>query len=185
MGQRFSVKAVSVLFFLACLGARALAQKTPTAPDDETRTPAAVRSIHSMGKDWMVPMCPSHFHDSLSSNGIAGPHDQDVTPPTVSKSYPASITQQAIAASGKTHIGNYIVIVNVVVNTKGVPTKLCLQKSSGYGLDAAAAAAVPQYRFNPAKKNGKPVPIRVPVEVRFENPEIGMGVNAGSGHAAE
>lgn len=181
----FSIKTASAILCVACLGAAAFAQKVPTAPANETRTPGPVRSVHSMGKDFEVPMCPSHFHDSLSGNGIAGPHDQDVTPPTVSKSYPASITQQAIAASGKTHIGNYIVIVNVVVDTKGIPSRLCLQKSSGYGLDAAAAAAVPQYRFNPAKKDGKPVSIRVPVEVRFENPEIGMGTKGGSGRSAE
>ena len=185
MGELFSVKIFLVMLFVAWLSAATSAQKTPTAPNNETKNPAPVRSIHSMGKDWTVPLCPSHFHDSLSTNGIAGPHDQDVTRPTVSKSYPAAITQQAIAASGKTHIGNYIVIVNVVVDTKGIPTKLCLQKSSGYGLDAAAAAAVPEYRFNPAKKNGKPVPIRVPVEVRFENPEIGMVAKAGTGQPGE
>lgn len=184
MGHTSSVK-VALVILLAGPGVGALAQKRPTAPADETRAPAPVRSIHSMGKDWTVPLCPSHFHDSLSTNGIAGPRDKDVTPPTVRKSYPAAITQQAIDASGKTHIGNYIVIVNVVVDAKGVPSNLCLQKSSGYGLDAAAAAAVPQYRFNPAKKDGKPVRIRVPVEVRFENPEIGEGAPDGAGRPAE
>lgn len=185
MGQNFSVKAALVMLLVVGPGAGALAQNTPTAPADETKSPAPVRSIHSMGKDWTVPMCPAHFHDSLSANGIASPREKDVTPPTVRKSYPAAITQQAIDASGKTHIGNYIVIVNVVVDGKGVPSNLCLQKSSGYGLDAAAAAAVPQYRFNPAKKDGKPVRIRVPVEVRFENPEIGQGAVAGVGRSAE
>src|ERR1700761_5239088 len=166
MGRLVSVQTVAAILCVVGFGAAAFAQNPPTAPDNETRTPAPVRSIHSLSKDWTVPLCPSHFHDSLSTNGIAGPHDLDVTRPTVSKSFPAAITQQAIAASGKTHTGNFTVIVNVVVDTKGVPSKLCLQKSTGYGLDAAAAAAVPEYRFNPAKKNGKPVPIRVPVEVR-------------------
>lgn len=183
MGRIGWIATVSVMFCATCVGAAAWAQKPATSPDDESRTPGPVRSIHSMGKDFIVPMCPSRFHDSLRGNGIAGPHDQGVTRPTVSKAYPAAITQQAIAASGKTHIGNYIVIVNVVVSTKGVPTALCLQKSSGYGLDAATAAAVPQYRFHPAEKNGKPVRIRVPVEVRFANPEIGMGQHAAA-HAA-
>ena len=80
------------------------------------------------------------------------------------------MTQQAIDGAGKTHIGNFNVIVNVVVDKKGVPHDLCLQKSSGYGLDASAAAAVRQYRFDPAKKDGGPVKSRVPVEVRFVTP---------------
>lgn len=185
MGRIGWIAGVWVMVCATCLGAAVFAQKPPTSPDNETRNPGPVRSTHSMGKDFMVPMCPSHFDDSLSGNGIAGPHDQNVTRPTVSKSYPAGITQQAIDASGKTHIGNYIVIVNVVVSAKGIPTALCLQKSSGYGLDAAAAAAVPQYRFHPAEKNGKPVRIRVPVEVRFENPEIGTAAPSGSAHSAE
>lgn len=183
MGPNFPAKIVPVALLLSWLGAAAWAQKT--APANETKTPAPVRSIHSIGKDWTVPLCPSRFHDGLSRNGIAGPQDKDVTPPTVSKPAPAAITEQAIAASGKSHIGNYLVIVNVVVDAKGVPSNLCLQKSTGYGLDAAAAAAVPQYHFNPAKKNGKPVRIRVPVEVRFVSPEIGTGAQAGSSHPAE
>jgi len=171
-------KELSVMLLLAAFGAGGFAQKTPTSPADESRTPAPVRSPYSMGKDLLVPLCPAHFHDSLRGNGIAGPHDQDVTPATVKKPVPAEITLQAIDSSGKTHIGNYVVIVNVLVNTKGIPSGLCLEKSSGYGLDGAAASAVSQYRFNPAQKNGKPIRMRVPVEVRFKNPEIAM---AGSG----
>lgn len=160
-------KVFSVLFLSAGLAAGAAAQKPPTLPANETRFPAPVRSVHSMGKDWKVPMCPARFHDSLGTNGIAGPRDKDVTQVKIEHSVPALITQKAIAASGKTHIGNYLVIVNVVVGVKGIPRNLCLQKSSGYGLDASAAAAVAQYRFDPAKKNGEPVRMRVPVEVRF------------------
>lgn len=182
MGKAFFLKTVATMLLAIWFGAGALAQKTPmappprkpaTAPANETRFPAPVRSVHSLGKDWEVPMCPSHFRDSLAGNGIAGPHDTGVTRPTIRESAPAEITQQAIAASGKTHIGNYIVIVNVVVGTTGIPTDLCLQKSSGYGLDAASASAVSRYRFHAARKNGKPVRMRIPVEVRFENPIVG------------
>lgn len=181
----FSLRVVSVVLCGAALGAGAFAQKANTAPGDESRQPGPVRSVHSLGKDWSVPLCPSHFHDSLSGNGIASPQDKAVTAPTVRKSFPAAITQQAIAASGKSHIGNYIVIVNVVVDAEGVPSNLCLQKSSGYGLDAAAAAAVPEYRFNPAKKHGRPVKMRVPVEVRFANPEMGASETVRSGQPTE
>lgn len=80
------------------------------------------------------------------------------------------MTQQAMDAAGKTHTGNFNVIVNVVVDTKGAPHDLCLQKSAGYGLDASAADAVSRYRFRPATKNGHPVRIRMPVKVRFVTP---------------
>lgn len=148
----------------------ATAQKPATAPANEPRSVRTVRSINSIGPDLKVPLCPSRFHDSLSTNGIAGPDDRNVTRPRVKTTVPALTTEQAIENSGKAHIGNYNVIVSVVVDTKGIPHDLCLQKSSGFGLDASAAAAVAQYRFEPAEKDGKPVKMRVPVEVRFQSP---------------
>ena len=146
------------------------AQRAPMAPAGETRNPAAVRSPYSRGADLMVPLCPVHFHDSLGTNGIAGPHDQGVTPPKAIRAVPAKMTQDAIQTAGTTHVGNYRVILNAVVDKAGVPTKVCLQKSSGYGLDGSAAAAVLQYHFDPARKDGKPVPMRIPIPVDFVSP---------------
>lgn len=146
------------------------AQKPATAPANEPRKVDTVRSPQSTGPDLKVPLCPAYFHDSLSGDGIAGQGDRDVTRPKVKTTVPAAITQQAIESAGKTHIGNFDVIVAAVVDAKGVPQDVCLEKSSGYGLDASAAAAVAQYRFDPAKKDGKPVKMRVPVEVRFVTP---------------
>jgi len=147
----------------------ASAQKPATSPANEPRSVRTVRSPHSMGPDLKVPLCPAHFDDSLSTNGIAGSQDHGVAPPEVKTRVPALMTQQAIAGPGKTHVGNFIVIVNVVVDTQGIPQDLCLEKSSGYGLDASAATAVEQYHFEPAKDRGKPVKMRIPVEVRFAN----------------
>jgi outer membrane biosynthesis protein TonB len=42
---------------------------------------------------------------------------------------------------------------------------VCLTKSAGYGLDAEAANVVQKYRFNPATKDGKPVPKRISVDI--------------------
>ncbi|MDR3752743.1 MAG: energy transducer TonB [Terracidiphilus sp.] len=158
---------VSLLIIAASCAA---AQNPATSPANEPREVGTVRSLHSMGPDLKVPLCPAHFHDSLRANSIAGPQDKDVTPPKAKTTVPAPITQDAVMGAGKTHIGNFEVIVSVIVDTKGVPHDLCLRKSSGYGLDASAAAAVGQYRFDPAKQGGKPVRARVPVEVRFLTP---------------
>lgn len=177
--RAFSVNIFSAIVLAICVTAPAWAQRAPkappphnppTAPANESRTPGPVRSTHSMGKDLTVPLCPSHFHDSLPAR-----NDKDITAPKITKVVPAKITQQAMGASGTTHVGNYIVIVNVMVDDKGLPQDLCLQKSAGYGLDAAAATAVADYHFAPAKKDGKPVEMRMPIGVRFINPEVGTG----------
>lgn len=165
--MRKLIPAVSLLIFAPFCAA---AQKPATSPANEPRAVRTVRSVNSMGADFNVPLCPASFHDSLSTNGIAGAHEAGVTAPRTKKAYPAKMTQAAVAGSMKMHTGNYLVIVNVVVSRKGVPGDLCLQKSSGYGLDASAATAVEQYRFDPATKDGKPVRMRVPVEVRFVTP---------------
>jgi TonB family protein len=146
-----------------------VAQQPATSPANETRTPVDLRSTNSIGADLTVPLCPQ-FHDGLDRDGIAAPVEEGVTPARISNAVPALITQQAVAAAGVTHIGNFIVIVDVLVDEKGNPHDLCLRKSVGYGLDASAAAAVEQYRFVPAKKDGKPVKSRFGVEVRFTTP---------------
>jgi TonB family protein len=90
-----------------------------------------------------------------------------VVRPKIVHTVPALMTAQAITAGGPAQSGNFHVVVNVVVDPKGNPTALCLQTSSGYGLDAAAATAVAQYHFDAAKKDGRPVEMRIPVQVRF------------------
>ncbi len=159
-----------LLFAVVSLATCIVAQQPSTSPANESRKPVTVRSLNSIGADLAVPLCPQRFHDSLPRNGIAAQNEKGVTPARIKTTVPAPMTQQAIDGAGKTHIGNFNVIVNVAVDKKGDPYDLCLQKSSGYGLDASAAAAVRQYRFDPAEQNGRPVKSRVPVEVRFVTP---------------
>lgn len=145
-------------------------QPAPTAPANESRRPTTVRSPNSTGADLAVPLCESRFHDSLARNGIANAHEARVTPPKIKHKVPAQITREAISAGSTTHITNYLVVMDVVVDTDGHPTESCLAQSSGYGLDASAASAVQQYRWEPAMRSGRPVKMRTPVHFQFVNP---------------
>jgi protein TonB len=51
-----------------------------------------------------------------------------------------------------------------VIDTKGKPTAPCLVKAAGFDLDQQSAEAVMQYRFKPALKDGKPIPVRMQIE---------------------
>lgn len=159
-----------VVSSLIILSSCSLAGQSPSAQPSETRKPVTVRSPYSTGADLAVPLCAARFHDSLKSDRIASANEPGVTAAKTKRTVPAKMTIQAIDAAGKTHIGNFLVITNAVVDANGNPQNICLEKSSGYGLDASAVAAVGQYRFEPAKKEGKPVPMRVAVEVRFVSP---------------
>jgi TonB family protein len=61
-----------------------------------------------------------------------------------------------------------IVLVNFVVDKKGLPQNVHVLRRIGYGLDAKAISAVKQYKFRPATKAGSPVPVALNVEVNFQ-----------------
>ncbi len=60
------------------------------------------------------------------------------------------------------------VLVNLIVDAKGMPQNVHVLRGVGMGLDDKAMAAVKQYRFKPAMEGGKPVPVELNVEVDFQ-----------------
>jgi bla regulator protein blaR1 len=61
------------------------------------------------------------------------------------------------------------VMLSAVVQTDGNPADIEVTQSldTEYGLDEQAVAALSQWRFEPGLKDGKPVPVRVTIEMRF------------------
>jgi periplasmic protein TonB len=55
----------------------------------------------------------------------------------------------------------------LIVDQQGHPRDIRLVRGLGYGLDAKAIAAVQQWRFQPAMKDGQPVNVQISVEVGF------------------
>jgi len=60
-----------------------------------------------------------------------------------------------------------ICAISLIVDSQGNPQNLHIVRHLGMGLDEKALEAVLRYKFKPAKKNGKPVPVRITVEVNF------------------
>jgi TonB family protein len=60
-----------------------------------------------------------------------------------------------------------ICIVSMIVDAQGMPRNLHVVRALGMGLDQNAIEAVKKYRFKPAMKDGKPVPVKVNIEVNF------------------
>ena len=60
------------------------------------------------------------------------------------------------------------VLVNLWVDTNGLPSHVRVIRGVGMGLDEKAVEAVKQYRFKPAMENGKPVLVELNVEVNFQ-----------------
>lgn len=59
------------------------------------------------------------------------------------------------------------VALSLVVSDEGRPQDLKVLRSLGLGLDEKAIEAVEQWRFKPAMKDGKPVPVKATIEVNF------------------
>lgn len=60
------------------------------------------------------------------------------------------------------------VVVHLVVDATGRPTRVTISRPIGMGLDEKAKEAVSQYRFKPAMKDGHPVPVLMDVAVNFQ-----------------
>jgi protein TonB len=59
------------------------------------------------------------------------------------------------------------VVLWLVVGPDGKPQQIRVSRSLGMGLDEKAVEAVRQWRFEPSKKDGQPVPVQINVEVNF------------------
>jgi TonB family protein len=59
------------------------------------------------------------------------------------------------------------VVLWLVVTADGSPTKIRVARRIGMGLDEAAIVGVQRWHFQPATRNGQPVPVMVNVEVNF------------------
>jgi TonB family protein len=55
----------------------------------------------------------------------------------------------------------------MILGPDGRPQKLKIQRALGMGLDEKALEAVKQWRFEPAKKDGVPVAVRIQIDVDF------------------
>jgi protein TonB len=61
------------------------------------------------------------------------------------------------------------VLIGLVVGSNGEPRDVHVVKSLEKDIDESAVNAVRKWRFEPAKKEGKPVAVRVTVEIRFHD----------------
>jgi TonB family protein len=61
------------------------------------------------------------------------------------------------------------VLIGLVVSSQGLPKNLKVVKGLDKDVDQAAMDAVQQWRFAPARKDGKPVAVRITLEIEFHS----------------
>ena len=61
-----------------------------------------------------------------------------------------------------------VCLISLIVDAQGNPQNIRVARALGMGLDEKAIAAIRQYKFKPAMKDGKtPVPVMITIEVDF------------------
>ncbi|MFC5860766.1 energy transducer TonB [Acidicapsa dinghuensis] len=97
--------------------------------------------------------------------GIGG----DVYSPGGDVSAPTLVVAPEAEFSDEARRNKYegICVVGLIVDAQGNPRNLQVLRHLGMGLDEKALDAVARYKFKPAKKNGRPVAVRIQVYVNF------------------
>ena len=140
------------------------------ATPPQARAPEIAKSVTASGSNVSTPpTCPAEFNDSLQTDGIVGKDTDGVNRPKPKFQPAAEFSDQARKEIRKKHIKDFnaVSVVSFVLDESGRPKNPCLKEAAGLGLDEQAAKALMQYKFDPATKDGKPVPMRLTVEISF------------------
>ena len=105
---------------------------------------------------------PAANTQDSSSQGPVFRMGKGVTPPRVIRQTDPEFSEQA----RKNHFQGTCVLM-LVVGGDGKPRDIRVTKPIGKGLDEKAIEAVREWRFEPARKDGKPVAVEIAVEVDF------------------
>lgn len=83
---------------------------------------------------------------------------------------PRVIYQEGPKMSAEARRAKYqaIVMVSVVVDSKGAPRAIGILVPAGMGLDEQAIEAIGKWKFEPGRKDGRPVAVQIAVEVNFD-----------------
>ncbi len=119
-------------------------------------------SLAVLGLVLLVPLTASA--QANATERVYTGKDKGVTEPKVVKEVKPQYTQAAKKAKVQGQVD-----VAAVVKADGTVGDVRVTKSldQKYGLDEQAVKAVKQWQFEPGKKDGKPVPVEVTIELTF------------------
>jgi TonB family protein len=112
-----------------------------------------------------LPDAPSPVRSEPGAQGIYK-IGGDVKAPELTLTYALDFSQVDRRKEKDPRSGT--IVVEMVVDVKGVPQQVHVVYGVGPGIDAAAVEAVRQYRFKPAMKGDTPVPVYKSVKVTFQ-----------------
>jgi TonB family protein len=97
-----------------------------------------------------------------SGNGIYSPGAAGVSQPV-----PIVTPEAEFSDEARRQKYEGVCLISVIIDAQGNPQAPRVVRRLGMGLDEKALEAVMRYRFKPARKDGKPVAVRISVMVNF------------------
>jgi|SRR5215471_6366564 len=133
--------AIGAWILLAC-AAFCISQAKPAAPSSDSSPAGAQQSAPDDPPEWKP--------------------GRGMTPPRAIESPQPSYTDRARKAK---HQGTCVLAL--IVGTDGLPHDITVVRPLGMGLDEKSIEAVQKWKFEPARKDGQPVAVRIKVETSF------------------
>lgn len=152
-----------------------LARTLPALPRSRSKTPSPLElprpSSVGVGKSEPMEAAPPSQEKAPPSPGVPAPLEgkAETALPLV-EAVPLYRENPSPAYPGLARRRGYegVVLLDVLVSAEGRVGELRVARSSGYSLlDRAAVEAVDGWRFEPGRRGGRPVAMRVRVPVRF------------------
>lgn len=123
---------------------------------------AIAGTVKALPLEWPAPQAAANAQEQKPQVFNGG--DEGVTLPKVTHKVNPQYTPEAMKARIQGSMET-----SIVVGTDGMPGDVRVTESldKEHGLDDQAVAALKEWRFEPGQKDGKPVPVRLKIEVRF------------------
>lgn len=108
----------------------------------------------------MAPICAAQSKTQAADQAVA--ITDDITPPRLKEVASPDYTEEA-----KKKKIEGTVTLEIVVDKKGDVIDAKVVKGLGHGLDENATAAVKEWKYKPAEKDGAPIAVKMEVTVEF------------------
>jgi TonB family protein len=145
----------------------------PSEKPDEKDISSAIHAVFLTNSESMTDIVPSYWHDYFAKQEgkpapqLKGPVYFLKPQGGVSPPHPISAPDPEYSPEAQQQKYQGTVVVSLIVDPSGTTRDLQVQGPLGLGLDELAVAAISTWKFEPAQRDGKPVPVAIAVEVNF------------------
>jgi TonB family protein len=147
----------------------------PSEKPDAQQVASAMQAVFLTANESMVDLAPAHWRSYFERKEHRPPKPQDASQPVYSLSGNDGIVRPRITFDPEPDYSDTArqvkwqgtVLLSLVVEPTGTIRDIQIDSPLGAGLDEKSVEAVNNWKFDPAQKDGRPVPVAIKVEVTF------------------